>query len=151
MTETRTLARIAVIHGPNLNLLGEREPEIYGRTTLAELDAGLQRIGDELGLVATCHQANGEGQIIDLIHRARLEAKGIIINPGGYTHTSVAIADALRGVPIPAVEVHLSNLFGREGFRHVSLTGSACKAVIMGCGIASYELALRYLATLAIR
>jgi len=138
-----------VIHGPNLNLLGEREPEIYGRTTLAELDESLRVLGVDLGVAVVCMQANGEGQLIDMIHEARLRAQGIVINPGGYTHTSVAISDALRAVPIPTIEVHLSNLFTREDYRRTSLTGAACVGVVMGLGVESYHLALRHLAKCA--
>lgn len=137
-----------VLHGPNLNLLGEREPAVYGSTTLPQLDASLVELGRELGLSVVCHQSNGEGRLIDLIHEARHQAIGIVINPGGYTHTSVAIADALRGISIPAVEVHVSNLFAREGFRQTSMTGAACRGVVMGLGLSSYHLALRYLAAL---
>lgn len=136
---------VLVIHGPNLNLLGQREPEIYGRLTLAELDAELARLADELGLRITTRQSNGEGEIVTLIHTAADHA-AIVLNPGGYTHTSVAITDALRAVSVPVVEVHLSNLYGREPMRHVSLTGAACDGVIMGLGPSSYHLALRYLA-----
>ena len=136
---------VLVIHGPNLDLLGTREPEIYGRTTLPELDASLQALGTTLGLHVRCVQANGEGQLIDHIHAAA-QLGGLVINPGGYTHTSVAIADALRAVPVPAVEVHLSNLFAREPLRHTSLTGAACVGVVMGFGVSSYHLALRQLA-----
>lgn len=143
------MAEIWVIHGPNLNLLGEREPNVYGRTTLAELDAGLRRLGAELGVAVECRQANGEGQIIDLLHEARLRANGVVINPGGYTHTSVAIGDALRGISIPAIEVHISNIFAREDFRQRSLTGGACLGVVMGLGLESYHLALRHLAARA--
>jgi 3-dehydroquinate dehydratase II len=136
---------VFVIHGPNLNLLGQREPEIYGRLTLAELDEQLVGLGDELGLLVTTQQSNAEGEIVTLLHGAAQHC-GVIINPGGYTHTSVAITDALRAVSVPVVEVHLSNLYGREPMRHVSLTGAACHGVIMGLGPSSYHLALRYLA-----
>lgn len=135
-----------VIHGPNLNLLGQREPEIYGHESLADLDAALVALGQELGVRVQCHQANGEGAIIDLLHAAAVEARAVVINPGGYTHTSVAIADALRAITIPAVEVHLSNLYSRESLRHRSLTGAACEGVVMGMGAKSYHLALRHLA-----
>jgi 3-dehydroquinate dehydratase-2 len=138
-----------VIHGPNLDRLGRREPEIYGHTTLAELDASLKAEGDGLGLAVECHQANGEGAIIDLIHAAD-DCAGIVINPGGYTHTSVAIADALRAVSVPAVEVHLSNLFAREPERRRSLTAAACVGVVMGLGVVSYSLALRHFAASAV-
>jgi 3-dehydroquinate dehydratase-2 len=140
-----TTRLVLVIHGPNLNLLGSREPEIYGRTTLPELDASLQQLGGELGLEVRCAQANGEGEIIDHIHAAA-QAVGLVINPGGYTHTSIAIADALRSVSIPAIEVHLSNLYTREPIRHTSLTAAACAGVVMGFGVSSYHLALRQLA-----
>jgi 3-dehydroquinate dehydratase II len=145
MATPQSDARVLVIHGPNLNLLGMREPEIYGRTTLDELDRALVDAGTDLGLAVETRQANGEGAIIDLIHGAR-GCVGIIINPGGYTHTSVAIADALRGIEVPAIEVHLSNLFGRESMRHVSITGAACRGVIMGFGLDSYVAALQLLA-----
>ena len=142
--------RVLVIHGPNLNLLGHREPSIYGTATLAELDASLQALASELGVRLTTLQSNSEGAIIDAIHGCRAGGlhpqDGIIINPGGYTHTSVAIHDALRGVSIPAVEVHLSNLYARDSLRHTSVTGVACAGVIMGLGAASYLLALRHLA-----
>lgn len=139
---------VLVLHGPNLNLLGEREPEIYGRTSLAQLDARLRSVGDELGVGVVAHQSNGEGELVTLIQTARDGCAGIVINPGGYTHTSIAIADALRASPLPAIEVHLSNLYGREALRHESITGSACRGVIMGLGPASYDLALRHLASL---
>ena len=136
-----------VIHGPNLNLLGTREPEIYGATTLAELDASLTALGPGIGLGVRCVQHNSEGAIIDAIHSAHQgAADGIVINPGGYTHTSVAIADALRSVSVPAIEVHLSNLFARESLRHTSVTASACVGVVMGFGVNSYHLALTQLA-----
>ncbi|MBA3548200.1 MAG: 3-dehydroquinate dehydratase [Nannocystis sp.] len=166
--------RVLVIHGPNLNLLGEREPAIYGSVTLPQLDASLHALAGELGVSLTTKQSNSEGTIIDWIQDARRRPHdqhdphdrqhgrqhdqpaqpspqaqgGLIINPGGYTHTSVAIHDALRAVSIPVVEVHLSNIVGRETFRQVSVTGVACAGVIMGLGPASYLLALRYLASL---
>jgi 3-dehydroquinate dehydratase-2 len=137
---------VLVVHGPNLNLLGQREPGIYGRQTLADLDASLVALGERLGLAVRCQQANGEGAIIDLLHEAGRDCAGVVINPGGYTHTSVAIADALRAIGIPAIEVHLSNLYARERLRHRSLTGAACEGVIMGLGASSYHLALHHLA-----
>jgi 3-dehydroquinate dehydratase-2 len=131
-------------------LLGEREPGVYGSGTLTELDASLQALADELGVDLTIRQSNHEGSIIDWIHGARagqMSAQdGLVINPGGFTHTSVAIHDALRAVSIPVVEVHLSNLYRRESFRHESVTGVACAGIIMGLGHASYLLALRHLA-----
>ena len=145
--------RVLVIHGPNLNLLGEREPAIYGSVTLPQLDASLHTLSAELGVQLTTRQSNSEGTIIVWIQAARHvqdsphAQDGLIINPGGYTHTSVAIHDALRAVSIPVVEVHLSNILGRETFRQVSVTGVACAGVIMGLGPASYLLALRHLAS----
>ncbi len=143
---TGSLPTVVVIHGPNLNLLGTREPGLYGTTSLAELNASLVDLGQSLGLhVDTC-QANDEGAIIDRIQQARGRALGIVINPGGFSHTSVAIHDALRSVEVPAIEVHLTNLYARESFRHASVTGGACAGVIMGLGVDSYHLALRHLA-----
>lgn len=140
--------RVRVIHGPNLNLLGTREPEIYGRATLAEIDAQLVRLGGELGLVVDCHQSSSEGAIIDLLHDAARRHRGVVINPGGYAHTSIAIHDALRSIGLPAIEVHLSNTLAREAMRHRSVTGAACLGVVMGLGPGSYRLALRHLAEL---
>jgi len=144
--------RVLVLHGPNLNLLGEREPGIYGSVTLPQLDASLHALACELGVSLTTRQSNSEGTLIDWIQAARRQGPdaqdGLIINPGGYTHTSVAIHDALRAVSIPVVEVHLSNILGRETFRQVSVTGVACAGVIMGLGPASYLLALRHLASI---
>lgn len=137
--------RVLVIHGPNLNLLGQREPGIYGAQTLAALDESLHALAGQLGAALTIRQSNHEGVIIDWIHAAAVDHDGIIINPGGYTHTSVAIHDALRAVPVPAIEVHITNLYRRESLRHSSLTGVACLGVIMGLGAASYHLALRHL------
>ncbi len=138
--------RISVIHGPNLNLLGVREPEIYGTVTLAQIDARLEQLAQELGVEVECCQHNSEGAIIDAIQRAGVQADGIIINPAGYTHTSVAIHDALKAVGIPAIEVHLSNIQAREVWRHSSVTAAACRGVIAGLGVHSYLLALRALA-----
>jgi len=144
--------RVLVLHGPNLNLLGEREPGIYGSMTLIELDASLHALAGELGVSLTTRQSNSEGALIDWIQAAHAKGSdphdGLIINPGGYTHTSVAIHDALRAVSIPAVEVHLSNILARDSFRQVSVTGVACAGVIMGLGPASYYLALRHLASI---
>ena len=148
----QTQPRVLVLHGPNLNLLGEREPHIYGSTTLSGLDAALHALADELGVRLTTQQSNSEGALIDAIQASRPRGErpqdGLVINPGGYTHTSVAIADALRAVSIPAIEVHLSNLYARDSLRHVSVTGVACAGVVMGLGTASYLLALRHLAGL---
>ena len=135
--------KIAVIHGPNLNLLGVREPDIYGRVTLEEIDGRIRALARELDLEVEIVQDNSEGALIDAIQRAGAEADGIIINPAGYTHTSVALADALRAVSPPAIEVHLSNILAREPWRHESITATACVGVISGLGADSYVLALR--------
>jgi 3-dehydroquinate dehydratase-2 len=133
---------IVVLHGPNLNLLGTREPEIYGTTTLAQIDQALGARAVASGATVECFQSNSEGELIDHIHRARLGAHAIVINPGAYTHTSIAIADALRAVGLPAIEVHLSNLQKRESFRRRSFTAAACVGTIAGFGPRSYYLAL---------
>lgn len=138
--------KILVLHGPNLNLLGLREPHVYGSTTLADLDARLQARGKELGVDVHCFQSNHEGALIDALHEARTTAKAVIINPGGYTHTSVALRDAISAISIPVVEVHISNVYAREEFRHKSLISAVCKGKISGLGWKSYLLALEYLA-----
>ena len=133
--------RILVLHGPNLNLLGTREPDVYGKTTLAEIDTSLAALAAELGVAIESAQSNHEGVLVDRIQAAR--ADGILINPGGYTHTSVAIRDALTGVGIPFVEVHLSNIHGRESFRRQSLFSDVAIAQVAGFGPFSYTVALR--------
>ncbi len=138
--------KILVLHGPNLNLLGEREPEVYGRARLAEIDARLRQLGGELGLTVESFQSNHEGALIDRIHAARGDARAILINPGGLTHTSVSLRDALAGVGLPVVEVHLSNVQAREEFRHRSLIAGIAVGQIAGFGALGYELALRALA-----
>ncbi len=143
---TAARPRVLVIHGPNLNLLGEREPAVYGTTTLPDIDAALVALGGELGVDVEAHQSNHEGELIDLLHRARGRCQGVVINPGGYTHTSVALHDAIKAVALPTVEVHLSNIHGREPFRQRSITAAACAGVITGLGKSSYLLALRHLA-----
>lgn len=139
--------KVLVIHGPNLNLLGTREPEIYGKTTLKALDAMIQKHAKKLGLEATCVQSNHEGEIIDHIQSCKGHFVGLVINGAGYTHTSVAIRDALATQTIPKVEVHISNIHQREEFRHTSLTAAACDGQITGLGIQGYLLALEYLKT----
>ncbi len=134
---------VAVIHGPNLNLLGVREPEVYGKTTLEEINGRIEELAGELGIEVMICQHNSEGDLIDAIQEAGCEADGIVINPAGYTHTSVAIHDALKAVPIPAIEVHLSNILAREDWRHRSMTAPACEGIIGGLGVDSYLLAVR--------
>jgi 3-dehydroquinate dehydratase-2 len=138
--------RIAVINGPNLNLLGTREPGIYGTTTLADIERNLIEAGKALGAELTFVQKNGEGELVDAIHALRGKADGILVNAGAYSHTSLAIRDALTGVSIPFVEVHLSNIYAREPERRHSALAPAAVAVVCGFGAASYEVALRGLA-----
>lgn len=133
---------ILVIHGPNLNLLGRREPEVYGTTTLAEIDARMAVLAGELGLELRSLQSNSEGEIVTAIQEAAEWADALIINAGAYTHTSLAIADAIQGVRLPAIEVHLSNIYAREAFRHHSYLSRVCVGQICGFGAMSYQLAL---------
>ena len=134
---------IEVIHGPNLNLLGRREPEIYGRAALAEIDQEMERLGRELGARVRAFQSNHEGELIDRVQGAAADADGFVINAGAYTHTSIALADALAGVARPYVEVHLSNVFSRERFRHRSYLAAGAVGVVSGFGVDSYRLGLR--------
>ena len=140
--------RVLVIHGPNLNLLGEREPEVYGRTKLRDIDRELKRLGKELGLTVDTFQSNSEGAIVDRIQKARGRADLILINPGAYTHTSIAIRDAFAAIAVPVIEVHLSNVYKREPFRHHSTIADLAVGRIMGFGAESYYLALRAAANL---
>ena len=137
--------RILVLHGPNLNLLGEREPEIYGRTTLAEIDARLRELGAKRNAVVESFQSNHEGVLVDRIQAARRTQQAIIINPGGLTHTSVALRDALVACELPVIEVHLSNIHAREEFRQRSLVAGIALGQISGLGAKGYELALEAL------
>lgn len=139
---------VLILHGPNLNLLGEREPEIYGRLTLAALNARLRAQARALRLKVRIAQRNGEGELLDLLHRNRRWADGVLINPAAYTHTSVALLDGLKGVNLPVVEVHLSNTARREAFRRRSFTAKAARAVFQGEGVKSYLKGLRKLAAL---
>jgi 3-dehydroquinate dehydratase-2 len=138
---------VYVLNGPNLNLLGTREPEIYGHATLADVEKLCADTAAGFGLTTVCRQSNHEGELIDWIHEARAEkAAGIVINAGGYTHTSIALHDALVGVQIPAVEVHVSNVYARESFRHHSFIAKAAFASLCGFGIDGYRLAITGLA-----
>jgi 3-dehydroquinate dehydratase-2 len=140
---------VLVVHGPNLNLLGEREPEVYGRTRLADIDKELKRLGHELEMKVETFQSNSEGAIVDRIQQARGKCDVLLINPGGYTHTSVAIRDAIAAVNVPVIEVHLSNVYRREPFRHRSMFADIAHGRIMGFGAESYSLALRAARTIA--
>jgi len=137
---------VLVLNGPNLNLLGQREPDVYGRTTLADVEALCREEGEALGLAVETAQSNHEGALVDLIHAAAGRHAGLVMNPGAYSHTSIAIPDAVRGVGLPVVEVHLSNIHARESFRHRSYLSAAALGVICGLGALGYALALRALA-----
>ncbi len=135
--------KILTIHGPNLNLLGQREPEIYGSKSLDMINLEINRRGEALELITTCHQSNHEGEIIDWLHNAESEGfSGIIINPAAFTHTSLAIRDAIVAIEVPVIEVHLSNISARDEFRQKSLTAAVCRGSICGFGPASYLAAL---------
>lgn len=138
---------ILVLHGPNLNLLGLREPDVYGKDTLDDVNTMLETLARELSVSVACRQSNHEGELIDWVHEARERFDGVLINPGGYTHTSVALRDAIAAIDKPCVEVHISNVHKREAFRHQSLTAPVCVGSIMGFGVQSYLLGLRALAT----
>ena len=138
--------KILVLHGPNLNLLGTREPEVYGSMSLGDINSKLIALGKELNTEVKCLQSNHEGVLIDALHEARTWADGVVFNPGGYTHTSVALRDAISAIQIPVIEVHLSNVYAREEFRSKSLLSAVCKGKISGLGWKSYALALRALA-----
>lgn len=142
MARAKPRVRVQVLHGPNLNLLGTRDPAVYGSTTLAEIDAELARRAALRNAELRSAQSNVEGELVTLIQAARAWAHAIVINPGGYTHTSVAIRDAIDAVALPTVEVHLSNIHAREPFRHTSLTAAKCIGQICGFGAQSYYLGL---------
>jgi 3-dehydroquinate dehydratase II len=139
---------VVVLNGPNLNLLGQREPEIYGRETLADVEADCRRLGKELGLAIEFHQSNREYEVIEWVHAARGRAAGIVINPAAFTHTSIAILDALAAFEGPIIEVHISNIHKREPFRHHSYVSGVASGVIVGCGTQGYAFALRRIAKL---
>jgi len=138
--------RIVVIHGPNLNLLGSREPEIYGRRSLSDINAMLKDLGVRLGLVVETFHSNHEGDVVDRLQQAIGNCEGVIINAGAFTHSSIAIRDALAMLPVPTIEVHLSNIHKREPFRHTSLLAGVVTGQIVGLGATGYSLALRALA-----
>ena len=140
--------RVTVLNGPNLNLLGKRQPEIYGRETLAHVERDCATLAAELGVEVVFLQSNWEGQIIDWIHEARGTSAGIVINPGAFTHTSVAIFDALNAFEGVVIEVHISNVHKRESFRHHSYISLRADGIIVGCGVQGYQLALRRVAAL---
>ena len=137
------MKKVLVIHGPNLNLLGTREPEIYGKMTLEDINHQLFKTGKELGVEISAVQTNLEGEIINHFHQAMATQDGVIINPAGYTHTSVAIRDAIAAIDLPVIEVHLSNVYAREEFRHKSLLAPVCVGKITGFGWRSYLLGLQ--------
>ena len=136
------MTRVLVIHGPNLNLLGTREPTVYGTRSLQEVDARIRETAQRLGMKVTIVQSNHEGELVEAIHRAPEQADVIIINPAAYTHYSIAIRDALQAVRLPAIEVHLSNIYARESFRQHSVVAPACQGQISGFGADSYLIAL---------
>ena len=135
--------RIAVLNGPNLNLLGTREPALYGRVTLPEVEARLAAVAGELGVEVECAQRNGEGELVELVHSLRGRAEGAVVNAGAYSHTSLALRDALTGVSLPFVEVHVTNVHAREPERHRSMLAAAAIGSVIGLGTYGYELALR--------
>jgi 3-dehydroquinate dehydratase-2 len=137
--------QVVVIHGPNLNLLGEREPEVYGSETLDSINGAIQAAAARLGVQVFTHQSNSESELIELVQKYRKGVRGIIINPGGFSHTSVALLDALTACEVPIVEVHLSSPFRREDFRHKLVTAGAATGMICGLGSRGYLFALEYL------
>jgi 3-dehydroquinate dehydratase-2 len=137
--------RVLVLNGPNLNLLGTREPDVYGSTTLDDIAQELEDLGRDLEVTVECRQSNQEGQLIDWLHDARDSFDGVVINPGGLTHTSVSLRDGIAAAGLPTVEVHISNTHARESFRHQSVTAAVCIGSVIGFGKNSYSLGLRAL------
>ena len=135
--------KILIMHGPNLNLLGEREPGIYGDTSFETLNAHLTALAADLGLEAEVYQSNHEGDLVDKLHESRKTCRGVVLNAGAYTHYSYAIADAIKAIRIPVIEVHISNIFARDAFRSHSVIAPVCKGSISGFGLMSYDLAVR--------
>jgi 3-dehydroquinate dehydratase II len=148
MSDVPALRPVFVLNGPNLNLLGVREPEVYGKASLSDIEEACAPVGASLGLAVAWHQSNHEGVLIDWLHEANTVAHAVILNPGGLTHTSVALRDAVASIRPPVIEVHLSNTAAREAFRHHSFVTPVAKGVIAGFGAAGYELALRAVAGL---
>ena len=139
------MKKIVVIHGPNLNLIGQRQPEIYGKDSLKDIDGEIKALGRQHGFTVTCYQSNIEGEIISLLQKNRKGVAGVVLNPGSYSHTSIGILDALLAMEVPVVEVHLSNIYSREEFRQKSVTARGARGIISGFGKQSYLLAVKYL------
>ena len=146
MEHSKDSQKVLIIHGPNLNMLGKREPDIYGKTTLDEINSTLEELGNRLGIAVETFQSNHEGAIVDKIQQDGATQNGLIINPAAFTHTSIAIRDALLLLDIPVIEIHLSNIYTREPFRHKSLISDVVTAQITGFGVQGYSMALEALA-----